>query len=511
MREFRDGELLSGLCCFGFGFLVVATYCMSAEFSTIAAIDSTSGSQFFTSVAIPFFIADLLANALFISPNMTPLLERRQFLVATIVLVVAGAVGMILVALGLFSGITAVIVAVICGIGSAFAFLWWTQCLSWLVPWRLCFYVAAGLIMQQVVKIFVVSGVQSALPYIGLFASVFSMGFLAVCYSKASNARVEKEVVKLGAETVAPSPLERDECGRNEGNTREQISPFSTVKALLLRLWKPLVGGLICALIAGFSINKDYVSSEVTIYGQLVSLGVMIACVALLIIFRRTISVAAISQILLPVATALLLVAPFLMVSSNDFLSALVSPLNTLGFFSFDVLLWVCTLLVAPRIPIATSRAIAVVQAACAFAMALGLVLTPYIEGSTVQVVCLILLAAYLLAFTLSATLLNRRSQREAVGVSGELTSIAEAQENGASVDSSGLFREKLQVVVTQSGLSPREKEVFFYLARGHGSAYIAEALMVSPDTVKTHTKRIYRKLGVTTREELLALVGEYY
>lgn len=58
-------------------------------------------------------------------------------------------------------------------------------------------------------------------------------------------------------------------------------------------------------------------------------------------------------------------------------------------------------------------------------------------------------------------------------------------------------------------GLSARERDVLSELARGRTIATIAGQLRVSENTVKAHTKAIYRKLGVHTREELLARVEE--
>lgn len=52
--------------------------------------------------------------------------------------------------------------------------------------------------------------------------------------------------------------------------------------------------------------------------------------------------------------------------------------------------------------------------------------------------------------------------------------------------------------------LSAREAEVLEYLIQGRGEAYIAEALFISVSTVKTHRKNIYRKMGVSGREDLL-------
>lgn len=51
--------------------------------------------------------------------------------------------------------------------------------------------------------------------------------------------------------------------------------------------------------------------------------------------------------------------------------------------------------------------------------------------------------------------------------------------------------------------LTPREAEVLDLLRAGRSNAEIAHALHVSIETVRTHARRIYRKLGVKTRREL--------
>ena len=54
------------------------------------------------------------------------------------------------------------------------------------------------------------------------------------------------------------------------------------------------------------------------------------------------------------------------------------------------------------------------------------------------------------------------------------------------------------------AGLSPREREVLELLARGRNTRYIQDALVISGSTVKSHTYRIYRKLGVHNRQDLI-------
>lgn len=52
--------------------------------------------------------------------------------------------------------------------------------------------------------------------------------------------------------------------------------------------------------------------------------------------------------------------------------------------------------------------------------------------------------------------------------------------------------------------LSERERLVLIYVERGLTVAQIAAELYISPNTVKTHMRRLYRKLGVSTRDEAI-------
>lgn len=58
--------------------------------------------------------------------------------------------------------------------------------------------------------------------------------------------------------------------------------------------------------------------------------------------------------------------------------------------------------------------------------------------------------------------------------------------------------------------LSARETEVMEHLARGNSVARIAETLVVSENTIRTHSKRIYTKLGIHKRQELIDLINTF-
>jgi DNA-binding NarL/FixJ family response regulator len=52
--------------------------------------------------------------------------------------------------------------------------------------------------------------------------------------------------------------------------------------------------------------------------------------------------------------------------------------------------------------------------------------------------------------------------------------------------------------------LSDREKEITALVSQGLSNDQIAEAMFVSVNTVKTHLRRIYRRLGVSSRSQLV-------
>ena len=58
--------------------------------------------------------------------------------------------------------------------------------------------------------------------------------------------------------------------------------------------------------------------------------------------------------------------------------------------------------------------------------------------------------------------------------------------------------------------LSDRETEVMELVARGDTVARIAEKLSVSENTVRTHAKRVYAKLGIHSKQELSDLVRSF-
>lgn len=62
--------------------------------------------------------------------------------------------------------------------------------------------------------------------------------------------------------------------------------------------------------------------------------------------------------------------------------------------------------------------------------------------------------------------------------------------------------------IATSYALTNRELEIMKMICRGRSKKYIAGELFLSEDTIRWHTKQLYRKLEIHNRQELLTKIG---
>lgn len=67
----------------------------------------------------------------------------------------------------------------------------------------------------------------------------------------------------------------------------------------------------------------------------------------------------------------------------------------------------------------------------------------------------------------------------------------------------------RCQTLIERFELSPRESEVLIAFAHGRNVSYLAQTLVLSPNTIRTHSKTLYAKLGVHSKQELVTLVEQ--
>jgi DNA-binding NarL/FixJ family response regulator len=106
--------------------------------------------------------------------------------------------------------------------------------------------------------------------------------------------------------------------------------------------------------------------------------------------------------------------------------------------------------------------------------------------------------SAQLLAFGASACLgkdTQARDVRHAIHLASRGMQV---MPRGAHDDAAAHHRDRL--------LTDREGEVLLHLRDGRSNAEIALTLQIGVETVRTHARGVYRKLGVTSRRALIAL-----
>ena len=109
----------------------------------------------------------------------------------------------------------------------------------------------------------------------------------------------------------------------------------------------------------------------------------------------------------------------------------------------------------------------------------------------------------------------NRTATGESASSLGDGTPSADtAKRNQAHDADAPNYQDRLSkqaaLVRQHYRLSARETEVMELIARGNTVARIAEQLVVSENTIRTHSKRIYAKLDIHKKQELVDLLETF-
>ncbi|MDR1183307.1 MAG: helix-turn-helix transcriptional regulator [Coriobacteriales bacterium] len=166
-------------------------------------------------------------------------------------------------------------------------------------------------------------------------------------------------------------------------------------------------------------------------------------------------------------------------------------------FIGFSVLLWVAGHLAANP-----GRLISLALLSTVLTLFAGL-LVHLMLGDTFRSASNAFLAIFAIPLILSAA---REVYRQ---LSGGQTVIGQAHEHSVKQDM------RIRAVNCASfaehySLSPRETEIIALLAQGYSAKYISSKLCLSYETVRTHIKRIYGKVGAHSSDDLLTCIQRF-
>lgn len=120
--------------------------------------------------------------------------------------------------------------------------------------------------------------------------------------------------------------------------------------------------------------------------------------------------------------------------------------------------------------------------------------------GAATLSVC-VLLIFYVL--TMTYTTISKRGHR-GIPSTDPTASHKGSQTENAPIDETALW---CKTIAADRKLTARETDVFILLARGRDVPNIAKQLYVSENTVRSHSKKLYAKLGVHSKQEMLDLI----
>lgn len=261
-------------------------------------------------------------------------------------------------------------------------------------------------------------------------------------------------------------------------------------------LWVSFFGIIFSFLAAGMTFVPATagLGAEVSYTSKPLSYGVLaIGVVALFFILRKRnkdVDLDLLYKTILPIAAAILMVFPYVDISFEfpQLLGSIVGILGYLGFALFNVLAWAAAAMVFKVCGASVDRTFLGMFGLCAGVFLLSSELVKFI-GQAGQTLDLGILAFYVVLMSISAM---RSTRHQTTLATPPVDAIVE----------------RCELLTKTAGLSARESEVLRAVSRGRSTNRIAEDLCISPETVRTHLKRIYEKTGVHKREELIDLIS---
>ena len=301
-----------------------------------------------------------------------------------------------------------------------------------------------------------------------------------------------------------------DQLGQSDQQAEQPTASVSnSLRNLLSVVWLPLVGFLILTFITNaFTIPPEVVPVSTETTGAL--LGSAIAIAVCLIPLSAPLALTVENLVVPCLISFCVLCASFPQDTPMFFIGAATAfaPLVFMSIYAVSSFV-----AVSKAGEFSASFVLGVALSTGSLAAVLGANLSASTTvgpdmGSSMQT----LLAAFwvLVIVTLCISAWRRSCEADHARVPIESAAGAGKGSDGSAAEPEAIetfFSQRIDAMAKAYHLTERETEILGFLARGHNSTYIARSLFISSNTVRTHIYNLYRKLDVTNRDELLALV----
>lgn len=281
----------------------------------------------------------------------------------------------------------------------------------------------------------------------------------------------------------------------------------TAAKVVIGDLWRPIFCvcaiGFVWKLIAQIA-SASGESGDFTAIAVLIGFGAAALLVALFELFySKGFEILRMYQLIFPIITALFLLPTFFGMQYSPLLTGMLM----FGFETVNLLLLVTCAVYAAK----NHYSPIVMYGICVFPTlvfmslgdALGSLLSPILAYDFAYMIDALFVCVYLLSLVLLFVSRGKKSRVTAVPSEDELVILDYRDERVADEVPAEELPEAL-TYLRECGLSPREIEVIDLLIKGNSVAAISRKLFISENTTRGHTKSIYKKLGIHSRQELV-------
>jgi len=478
------------------GFAFICAWALIVFFSTLIHYSSRSGiahlntTKAFAAVGMVL----ILCAAASFSAWFEGLLRKRLFRLALPCVLAASTVFLTLVEAGLFMQPWCLVASLIVGVCLALLLILWGEVFMRLEPARCAVAVMAALPLAALI-----------VPVVTVMPPLIALSLTAL--------------LPLVSWLVVERDLRRPLGGQGQAHTRMRQRHF-LVRAAVSAAFMGLAQGVMYAVFLTVGPVWDGGAYE-WVFLAAALLSVVVISATLLsrqaadygLAFRLVLCVLAIGFLLLPLLGGTLLSGSGLGISGapNGNATGVTGVLGEGGVFCASTLAFIgyCVVRLFAWIVITRVAQAYQLSAVVAFGYGIGAVLVGDLAG---YVLGNILLAAGVLAapwlhlmscIAVCTLFFSYLFIFDSRGVM-RLTSASNSSEGDRHP-----FRNRCEEVAHNYRLTQREQEILVLLAKGRSLPRIQQELHVSAGTANTHQSRIYRKLGIHDRQELLDLIED--
>ena len=474
--------------------------------SSILLAGPANTPDYETFVVLASFIANmttLFAMAAFMErdPSVFDRLPGRLFcgcvIVGLVALAVAGRTGSDAAMLGLLGA-----GAVLTGIGYGYFWGSWAEYLGRMHPSRTSFYIPAAFLVTATLFL----GISLAAEYAGVPPlllmvplPVLSFVCLRRCHAEVPDGRYARST-----------------------DSKRYLTALASLVSLL-------VASLVLSLLFGFvwemtvlSVGSVNEAHQIPLVANLV---VAVCLIGLVLYANKRLDLAFAYRVIVPVIVILFAVMPFFWETNPVVLNVVMSA----SYGVFDVIIWYMVASTAYDFAVSGFVVGGIVRALSILARLVGIgigYLLMLIPGSpSMLIIGVSVGGVYVLAMlglyygtrrkgpatvAVDETAADRAPEGEAPEPEAPPAPAAPSPAEGQAPAPHNIDQAIYEMIAEDYSLTRREAEVLPYLARGRSAKIIADALFVSENTIRTHTRRILEKTDLHSKQQVIDLIERY-